>query len=100
MKNIFNLILFILLSIFINIIGIFCFGSLFVTVIDHLISSLNVDIQNILFLFYLGIYVIFNFGLTYFIIIKKGASKLFFIHIPISLLAIIPLIFYIGAFFR
>lgn len=100
MKNIFNLILFIFLSILINIIGVFCFGSLFVTVIEKLMSSLNVEIQDTLFVFYLCAYLLFNLALTYFIVIKKGGNKLFYVHIPISLLSIIPLFFYIGAFFR
>lgn len=100
MKNILNLILLIFLSILINIIGIFSFGSLFITVIEKLMSSLNVDIQNILFVFYLGVYFFLNLALTYLTVIKKGANKLFYVHIPISLLAIIPLFFYIGAFFR
>lgn len=100
MKNIVKLILFLLLSMFINIIEVLCFGLLFVELIDRLINSFNLDMQNFLLFSYIAFVFFFNVGVTYFLILKKGISRLFYIHIPISLFAIVPLIFFIGGFFR
>jgi len=91
-KSLINLFLFSLLSVVVNLVGILCFGFFFVS-IDEIDS-------NIMFWLYLIFYFLCNLAISHVLIVKKRIGKLFYIHIPISLLAIIPLIFFIGAFYR
>lgn len=96
-RPIIKIILFLLISIAINFIGILCFGLLFGTLYMH--NLVNVD-TNIFFYLYLFFYFLCNLGLSYLLVVKRGVNKLFYVHIPISFFAIIPLMFLIAAFFR
>ena len=91
-----NVILFLLLSIAINFIGVLCFGILF----GELYFKTSIVDTNFFFYFHLVFYFLFNLALTYLLVVKKGVNKLFYVHIPISLFSIIPLMFFVGAFFR
>ncbi|CAH2213479.1 hypothetical protein [Tepidibacter aestuarii] len=96
MNNTVRLIKIIFISIAINVIGILCFGLLFATL--YLYNSVIVGTE-MFFYSYLGLYFLLNIGFSYFLVVKKGVNKLFYVHILISFLAIIPLMFLMAAVF-
>ena len=89
-------ILFLFLSITVNVIGVLCFGMLF----GELYFKTSIIYTNFLFYLYLVFYFLCNLGLAYLLVVRKGVNKLFYVHIPISFFSMIPLMFLIATFFR
>lgn len=100
MKEILKFLLFSILSVLLNLIEIFIFAIIFVVLIDQLISPIRNGMTDFIFLTYLVLFFLFNVGLTIFLVSKIGVNRFFYIHILFSLLAMIPLVGLIGAFYR